>query len=129
MIMAIALPVTRLGRFIRLLRPVLILVVAAPALWMLLQMIPMPVRALANPIWASASAALHQPLAGKIAVDVGATLLSLAQYLAVFAAALVTSRSTGGAAAHILYVLLVIAGRCATDCARDGFVRRPFFRR
>ena len=91
MITAIALPVASLTRLARLLRPVLILVLAAPALWMLLQVTPMPARALANPIWASAAAALNQQLAGAITVDIGATLLSLVQYCAVVAAALVTT--------------------------------------
>jgi hypothetical protein len=47
-----------------------------------------------NPIWASSSSALNQRLAGTITVDIGATLLSLAQYCAVVAAALVTEAKT-----------------------------------
>jgi hypothetical protein len=111
MITAIALPVTSLTRLTRLLRPVLILVLAAPALWMLLQVCPMPARALANPIWASAAAALNQQLAGAITVDIGATLLSLVQYCAVVAAALVTAAVTldRQRAKHILFILVVIA--------------------
>jgi hypothetical protein len=111
MITAIALPVTSLTRLTRLLRPVLILVLAAPAVWMLLQVSPMPARTLANPIWASAAAALNQQLAGAITVDIGATLLSLAQYCAVVAAALVTAAVTldRQRAKHILFILVVIA--------------------
>ena len=45
MVMAIAMPVDGLNRFTRLLRPVLIIVLAAPAAWMLLQVIPVPHRA------------------------------------------------------------------------------------
>ena len=70
----------------------------------------MPAGALVNPIWASAAAALNQRLAGTITVDVGATLLSLAQYCAVVAAALVTAAITldRHRAAQVLYILMVI---------------------
>src|ERR1700742_2729140 len=47
MMIAIALPVSSLARLARLLSPALLVVLAAPALWMLLQVAPMPVRALA----------------------------------------------------------------------------------
>jgi hypothetical protein len=108
---AIALPDTSLTRLTRLLRPVLILVLVVPALWMLLQASPMPARALANPMWASAAAALNERVAGAITVDIGATLISLAQYCAVVAAALVTTAVTldRQRARHILIVLVVIA--------------------
>lgn len=109
MIMAIALPVNNLNRFTRLLRPALLLL-AAPALFMLLQVIPIPWRGLANPIWASASAALNQRFSGAITVDIGATLLSLAQYVAVIAAAVLTAAVTldRQRARHILHLLMVI---------------------
>ena len=108
---AIAMSANRLARFSRLLRPSLIFALAAPALWMLLQVIPMPAHRLVNPIWASASAALNQPLAGTITVDVGATLLSLAQYCVVVAAALVSAAVAldGQRAARLFYILLAIA--------------------
>jgi hypothetical protein len=114
-IMAIALPVTSFGRFRRLLPPVFTLLLAAPALWMLVQVIPMP-HALANPIWASTSAALNKRLSGVITIDIGATLLSLAQYCAVVAAALVTAGVTldRQRAAQVLNILVVIATLIAT---------------
>jgi hypothetical protein len=110
MVMAVALPVTSLGRFTRLLRPVLILALAAPAAWMLLQIIPLP-HALTNPIWASASAALNERLHGVISVDIGDTFLSLARYCAVIAIALVTAAVAldRERAAYILYILVAIA--------------------
>jgi hypothetical protein len=112
---AIALPAVSLTRLTRLLRPAAILVVAAPAIWMLVQVIPMPALALANPIWGSASAALNQRLADTITVDIGATLLSLAQYFAVVAAALVTGAVTldRQRATYVLYILVVIAALVA----------------
>jgi hypothetical protein len=114
-IMAMALPVTSLGRFRRLLPPVFTLLLAAPALWMLVQIIPMP-HALANPIWASTSAALNERLSGVITIDIGATLLSLAQYCAVVAAALVTAAVTldRQRAAQILNILVMIVTLIAT---------------
>ena len=111
MVTAIALPVTNLSRFARLLSPILVVVLAAPMLWMLVQVVPLPGHALANPIWASASAALNQRLSGVISIDIGATLLSLARYSAVLAAALVTMALAldRQRAAQILYTLLVAA--------------------
>lgn len=62
---------------------------AIPALWILFQMIP--VQALAHPIWMSAAAALKQPLTGKISIDIGATILSFSQYIALCAAGLLAA--------------------------------------
>lgn len=93
------------------LRPGLVVVLAAPALWMALQAVPMPRDTLGNPIWATASAALSEPLAEIITVDMGATMRSLAQYCAVLAAALVAAVITLDRyrAAHVLHILLSIA--------------------
>ena len=103
-----AMPVS-LG-FARLLRPGLIAVLAAPALWMAVQAVPMPMGTLGNPIWATASAALNEPLAEIITVDTRATMVSLAQYCAVLAAALVTAviALDRRRAAQILHILLSI---------------------
>ncbi|OSJ19050.1 hypothetical protein BST63_03990 [Bradyrhizobium canariense] len=94
----------------KLLRPGLVVVLAAPALWMALQVVPMPMDTLGNPIWATASAALNEPLTEIISVDIGATMLSLAQYCAVLAAALVTAVITLDRyrAAQVLHILLAI---------------------
>ncbi|MCK1712892.1 MULTISPECIES: hypothetical protein [unclassified Bradyrhizobium] len=93
------------------LRPGLVVVLAAPALWMALQAVPMPMHTLGNPIWATASAALSEHLAEIITVDIGATMRSLAQYCAVLAAALVTAVITLDRyrAAQVLHILLSIA--------------------
>ncbi|WP_275173782.1 hypothetical protein [Bradyrhizobium sp. CSS354] len=95
----------------KVLRPGAVVVLAAPALWMALQAVPMPMDTLGNPIWATASAALGKPLAETITVDKGATMLSLAQYCAVLAAALVTGVITLDRyrAAQVLHILLSIA--------------------
>ncbi len=60
-------------------------VLAVPAIWMIVQVLPLGATGLAHPIWESAAAALGQPLAGTISIDPGATLISLARYLSVVA--------------------------------------------
>lgn len=80
--------VTRLARRLRLF---LILALAAPAAWMALQLIPIPIRGLGNPIWETASAALNTPLAERLTVDIRATVQSLLHYNAIVALALVTA--------------------------------------
>ena len=56
-------------------------VVAVPALWMVIQALPMPLSSLAHPIWASAAAALNVPLTGAISIDPGMTLIGFGRYL------------------------------------------------
>ena len=71
-------------------RPVAIVAVV-PAVWMLIQLLPLKTIGLANPIWESAAAALGRPLAGSISIDPGDTLVSLARYLSVAAIAFVAA--------------------------------------
>ena len=68
------------GHLAKLLRP-WAAVVAVPALWMLIQALPMPVPGLAHPIWASAAVGLDVPLIGAISIDPGMTLVGLGRYL------------------------------------------------
>ena len=56
-------------------------VAAIPALWMLVQVLPLDIVGLAHPIWKSAESALGRPLFGSISVDPSATLISLIRYL------------------------------------------------
>lgn len=70
--------------------------VAIPAFWILLQILPL--RWVANPIWSSAESALGHPIVGTISVDPGTSLISLGQYLAfcgmvLFCAAVAVDRS------------------------------------
>ncbi|MBR1171016.1 O-antigen ligase family protein [Bradyrhizobium liaoningense] len=61
-----------------------ILAILAPIVWMIVQIIPSPVSALANPIWAAAAIALNAPsLSGHISINPSATLHSLVWFLAV----------------------------------------------
>jgi hypothetical protein len=71
-------------------RPIALIAVV-PALWMVVQVLPLGAIGLAHPIWESASAALGRPLAGSISIDTGATLISLARYLSLATIALVAS--------------------------------------
>ena len=64
-------------------------VAAVPALWIVIQVIPL--RVFAHPIWASAAAALAQPLAGSISIDLGASAMALGLYLSVVAIALLSA--------------------------------------
>jgi hypothetical protein len=56
-------------------------VAAVPALWVLVQVLPL--KALAHPIWKNAETALGHPIAGTISVDPGASVIALGQYLSV----------------------------------------------
>jgi hypothetical protein len=68
------------GYTARLLRPALLLM-AVPALWMLVELVPMPFTALSHPMWAGAAEALNRPIFGHISIDLGATVIGLGRYL------------------------------------------------
>ena len=67
------------------------IVSAIPALWMLVQILPLKAVGLANPIWESATVALGRLPGGSISIDPGATLIALVQYLSMVAVALVAA--------------------------------------
>jgi hypothetical protein len=56
---------------------------ALPALWMLIQVLPLHI--LAHPDWQSAETAIGRPLGGAISVDIGASVMAIGQYLTVVA--------------------------------------------
>ncbi|MGX5734888.1 hypothetical protein [Bosea thiooxidans] len=123
---AFAMPAVKLRRFAHLMQPALLAMLAAPALWMTIQLLPMPVQALGNQIWASAASALNQPLAGAITVDIGATLLSLAQYCLVAVVMIVAAAVAldEQRATELLYLLIAVATVVAT---RLIFIELEFF--
>lgn len=88
---AIFISASAMTRLARLLGPLLILSIAAPAACMALQLAPIPVHGLGNPIWETASAALNEPLAERVTVDIWATMQAIVHYNAVVALALVTA--------------------------------------
>lgn len=61
-----------------------------PIVWMMLQIVPLPIASLTSPIWPTTAVALNDPsLANRISIDPGSTLRSLTWYLAVLS--LITS--------------------------------------
>ena len=68
--------------FVSIIRP-LAVTAAVPALWIVMQVLPL--RALAHPMWKSAETALGQPLADTISIDLGVSVLALGQYLSTIA--------------------------------------------
>jgi hypothetical protein len=71
-------------RFFALARPVAI-VAAVPAVWILVQMLPLEIAGISNPIWDSASAGIGHAIRGGISIDPGFTLLSLSDYFTMVA--------------------------------------------
>jgi hypothetical protein len=65
--------------FFALARPVAV-VAAIPAVWILVQMLPLEIVGISNPIWESASAGIGHAIRGGISIDPGFTLLSLCRY-------------------------------------------------
>jgi hypothetical protein len=64
----------------KIIRPALVLA-SIPAIWMLVQALPLPIDSVQSPIWASAQAALNKQIVGSISIDPGRTLVSFARYL------------------------------------------------
>jgi hypothetical protein len=118
-----------LNRFSRLLGPTAFIVLFIPCLWMLLQVLPIPTRSLANPVWVSASTALDKPFVGAISLDISVTLLSLARYCAILAAAFVTATVTLSRqrAESVLSLLTGIAALIAAELIGYdlGYLRLP----
>ncbi|WP_374305288.1 hypothetical protein [Methylocella sp.] len=92
-IVAVNVPTQEAERFSALVRPVALCAIV-PAVWMLLQMAPLPFPGLVHPVWRSVAAAFPHPPAGAISVDIGATTLALARYAALVGALLLTTALT-----------------------------------
>lgn len=97
-------------RLARRLQPLLILALAAPAICMALQLVPIPIHGYGNPIWETASAALNEPLAERITVDIRTTVQAIMQYNAVIALALLTAMVAldRQRASQLLYALVSV---------------------
>src|SRR6267142_159737 len=125
----LALDTGGLNRFSRLLGPTSFVVLFIPCLWMLLQVLPISIRSLANPVWVSAATALDQPFVGAISLDISATLLSLARYCTILAAAFVTATVTldKQRAESVLSLLTSIAALIAAELIGYdlGYLRLP----
>jgi hypothetical protein len=125
----LALNTSELNRFSRLLGPTAFISLFIPCLWMLLQVLPISIRSLANPVWVSASTALDKPFVGAISLDIGATLLSLARYCAILTAAFVTATVTLNRqrAENVLSLLTGVAALIAAELLGYdlGYLRLP----
>src|SRR5882757_10085644 len=125
----LALDTSELNRFSKLLGPTAFISLFIPCLWMLLQVLPISIRSLANPVWVSASTALDKPFVGAISLDIGATLLSFGHYCAILAAAFVTATVALNKqrAGSVLSLLTGIAALIAAELiAYDlGYLRLP----
>jgi hypothetical protein len=62
-----------------------------PAVWMLLQIVPVPLGSIEHPVWRSAAAALTETLSGHVSVDLGSTVRGLFGYLTLISLAFLTS--------------------------------------
>jgi len=70
--------------FLSIARPAAVLAVI-PALWMVIQVLPLGI--LAHPIWTSAQAAIGHPIRGAMSIDIGAGVVALGRYLTIMAIA------------------------------------------
>jgi hypothetical protein len=81
--------------------------VAIPAIWMIVQ--TLPVAPFAHPFWESAANALHHPVAGSISIDIGATILAISHLsLAVVVTLLCTAISIDRTRAEWVLIALTI---------------------
>jgi hypothetical protein len=85
-------------------------VAVLPAVWMLLQIVPVPLGTIEHPVWRSASAALKEGLFGHVSVDLGYTLRALFGYLSLICLTFLTSVLTRHRerAEIVLYALCTI---------------------
>lgn len=58
----------------------LFLCALVPAVWILIQILPLPMSTLVHPIWISAQAALDNSIWGSISIDRGSTLMAFISY-------------------------------------------------
>jgi hypothetical protein len=94
--------------FVSIIRP-LVATAAVPALWMVMQVLPL--RALAHPMWKSAETALGHPLAGTISIDLGASVLALGRYLSAIAV-VVLSAAIAVDRRRAEWLLFALSGAC-----------------
>jgi len=100
---------------------------AIPALWMLIQVLPLPF--LAHPIWASAETAIGHPIRGSISIDIGASVMALGFYLTIVAvafwsAAVAVDRQR---AEWILFSLMTATALIGVTVAATNIFLLPYF--
>src|SRR5258708_39542571 len=97
------------GFLLTVIRPIAGLAII-PAVWMLLQTIPLN-TGLTHPIWLSAEQALGYRISGSISVNPGATLLALGQYVAMLAGAAPCRASCRGPGQGLLRIVPIAGCR------------------
>jgi hypothetical protein len=91
-------------------------VAVVPALWMLIQILPLGVIGLSNPVWDSAALALGHPVGGGISIDPGATLIALGNYLSTVAI-IITSIAVASDRRRAEWMLFALMGATALVAA------------
>ena len=81
------------GHLASVIRPIAI-IAAILAVWLIVQMIPLPIKSWAHPIWAGAETALGTPIASGITIDPGATLVAICRYFSAIAILFVATAVT-----------------------------------
>ncbi|MEJ0093272.1 MAG: hypothetical protein WDN46_07515 [Methylocella sp.] len=101
-LIALNLPPIEAQRFGKLIQP-LVICAAIPALWMLAQMLPLPLShtapwailsSLAHPVWASVATGFTSNIAGSVSIDIGATATALVRYLSIVGVILLATSVT-----------------------------------
>jgi hypothetical protein len=97
-------------------------------LWLLIQMMPLPIKSWAHPIWSDAETTLGTPMAGSITIDPGATLVAICRCLSAIAIFFVATAVTINRmrAERVLYWLVGALTICAVLQILHGLVAFPF---
>jgi hypothetical protein len=79
------------GRHLSKLIRIPVALAAIPPLWMLIQLLPLPLGGLSRSIWDSAASTLSTPLFPSISIDPGLTLIALSRYASIVGVAFVAA--------------------------------------
>ena len=78
-VVALSLRPGEAGFLATIIRPAII-AAALPPVWIIIQLLPIPISGVEHPVWLSAQTALGTTLLGGISIDRGASLISLCRY-------------------------------------------------
>ena len=115
------------GYLANVIRPIA-LIAAILAAWLMAQLIPLPIKSWAHPIWASAETALGTAIAGGVTIDPGATLVAICRYFSAIAILFVATAVTIDRirAERVLFVLVGATTLAAVVQIIHGFVAFEF---
>ena len=108
-------------------RPIAI-IAAILAVWLIIQMIPLPIKSWAHPIWADAETALGTTIASGITIDPGATLVAICRYFSAIAILFVATAVTIDRmrAEQVLFWLVGVTALAAVVQIAHGLVAFEF---